>query len=111
LKRTGRLKNVRLALSLDEVGRGSRFDLHAVVSGQRWERAILKHKGVGFVQDPAGEGNSDHREFGRAGVRATGKLGVVDEPLRHTAADKPGRLQRRAFARVLKIVWPLVRDY
>jgi Zn-dependent M28 family amino/carboxypeptidase len=111
LQRTRRLEHVRLALSLDEVGRGTRFDLHAVVSGQPWERRIVARKGVGFVRDPVGEGNSDHREFGRAGVRATGKLGVVDEPLRHTAGDTPDRLQRRAFGRALKIVWPLVRDY
>src|SRR3954471_18770375 len=58
LRRMKRLKDVRLALSLDEVGRGSRFDLHAVVSGQRWERTLVANKDVGFVRDPAGEGNS-----------------------------------------------------
>ena len=29
LTKTNRLKDVKLALSLDEVGRGSRFDLHS----------------------------------------------------------------------------------
>ena len=42
---------------------------------------------------PAGEGNSDHRELARAGAPAA-KLGVVDEPCRHTACDTPDRLER-----------------
>jgi hypothetical protein len=44
--------------------------------------------GVRWVQDPKGEGNSDHRELARAGAPAA-KLGVVDEPCRHTACDTP----------------------
>ena len=54
-------------------------------------------------------GNSDHRELALAGAPAT-KLGVPDEPVRHTAADTPDRLQRGAFARVLRVVWPLLRQ-
>ena len=48
-------------------------------------------------------GNSDHREFELAGMRGV-KLGVPDEPVRHTAADTPDRLQRGAFRRVLRVV-------
>jgi hypothetical protein len=65
---------------------------------------------VSYVRDPQGEGNSDHRELARAGVPAA-KLGVVDEPCRHTACDTPDRLQRSSFTRVLRIVWPLLRTW
>jgi hypothetical protein len=114
LRRTQRLDDVRLALSLDEVGRGTRFDLHSTAPAPRAgvERRIIEAgKGsVRWVRDPAGEGNSDHRELARAGAPAA-KLGVVDEPCRHTACDTPDRLQQTAFARVLKIVWPLLRGW
>jgi hypothetical protein len=114
LKRTGRVRDVRVALSLDEVGRGTRFDLRSTASSPREtvERRILDAggKAVHWVKDPAGEGNSDHRELARAGVPAA-KLGVVDEPCRHTACDTPDRLERDAFTRVLKIVWPLLRTW
>ena len=108
LKRTNRLKDVRLALSLDEVGRGTRFELHSTASAPREsvEKRLLVD-GVRWMRDPAGEGNSDHRELARAGVPAA-KLGVVDEPCRHTACDTPDRLERRAFTRVLEIVWPVL---
>jgi Zn-dependent M28 family amino/carboxypeptidase len=114
LRRTGRLDDVRLALSLDEVGRGSRFALHSTASAPREdvEQRLLDAGGgsVRWVRDPAGEGNSDHRELARAGAPAA-KLGVVDEPCRHTACDTPDRLQRGTFTRVLGIVWPLLRTW
>jgi aminopeptidase YwaD len=115
LKRTRRLADVRLALSLDEVGRGTRFELRSPVVRTRTtvEAPILnaaKRAGVRvtWLRDSA-TGNSDHRELALAGAPAT-KLGVPDEPLRHTAADTPDRLQRGAFARVLRVVWPLLRE-
>ena len=107
------MKDVRLALSLDEVGRGTRFDLHSTASAPRAsvEQRTARRRGrVRWVRDPAGEGNSDHRELARAGVPAA-KLGVVDEPCRHTACDTPDRLERGAFTRVLEIVWPLLRTW
>ena len=112
LRRTDRLDDVRLALSLDEVGRGSRFDLHSTASSPRAgvEQRILDAGRVQWVRDPVGEGNSDHRELARAGAPAA-KLGVHDEPCRHTACDTPDRLERSAFARVLEIVWPLLRTW
>jgi Zn-dependent M28 family amino/carboxypeptidase len=114
LKRDGRLKDVKLALSLDEVGRGTRFDLHSTATAPRVsvEKRILDAASgaVRWVRDPKGEGNSDHRELARAGAPAA-KLGVVDEPCRHTACDTPDRLQRPAFTKVLKIVWPLLRTW
>ena len=114
LRRTNRLRDVKLALSLDEVGRGSRFDLHSTATAPREEveRRIIDAGGgkVKWVQDPAGEGNSDHRELARAGAPAA-KLGVPSEPCRHTACDTPDRLQKSAFTRVLRIVWPLLRTW
>ncbi len=112
LKRTDRLRDVKLALSLDEVGRGSRFDLHSTAQAPRQdvERRLMAQGSVRWVQDPAGEGNSDHRELARAGAPAA-KLGVQTEPCRHTACDTPDRLERGAFTRILRIVWPLLRTW
>ena len=115
LRRTGRLRDVRLALSLDEVGRGRRFELRSPVARARTtvERPILaaarrESVDVRWLRD-SGTGNSDHRELALAGAPAA-KLGVPDEPCRHTACDTPDRLQRGAFARVLRVVWPLLGD-
>ncbi len=115
LRRTNRLRDVRLALSLDEVGRGRRFELRSPVARERAtvEQAILqagRRQGVATTwQRDSDTGNSDHREFALAGAPAA-KLGVPDEPLRHTAGDTPNRLQKGAFARVLRVVWPLLRE-
>jgi Zn-dependent M28 family amino/carboxypeptidase len=112
LRKMDRLGDVRLALSLDEVGRGSRFDLHSTADAPREnvERRIMARGTVKWVKDPAGEGNSDHRELARAGAPAA-KLGVPSEPCRHTACDTPDRLERGAFTRILRIVWPLLRTW
>ena len=115
LRRTHRLQDVRFALSLDEVGRGTRFELRSPVARPRAtvETRILTaarqaNVDVTWLRDSA-TGNSDHRELALAGAPAT-KLGVPDEPVRHTARDTPDRLQRGAFARVLRVVWPLLRE-
>ncbi len=115
LRRTDRLRAVHLALSLDEVGRGARFELRSPVPRTRptveqpiLEAARAAHVDVTWLRDTA-TGNSDHRELALAGAPAA-KLGVPDEPLRHTAKDTPDRLQRGAFARVLRVVWPLLRE-
>jgi hypothetical protein len=116
LRRTHRLKDVRLALALDEVGRGTRFELRSPTAKPRTrvERPILEaakqaHVDVTWLRDSS-TGNSDHRELALAGAPAA-KLGVPDEPCRHTACDTPDRLSRGAFARVLNVVWPLLREW
>jgi aminopeptidase YwaD len=115
LRRSGRLGDVHLALSLDEVGRGTRFELRSPVARARpaVEGRVLgaaRRAGVGVTwRRDSATGNSDHRELALAGAPAT-KLGVPDEPVRHTAADTADRLQRGAFARVLRVVWPLLRE-
>src|SRR3954469_23392097 len=62
LQKTKRLKDVKLALSLDEVGRGRKFDLHSTATRiGPLERTLLDAGATRWVQDPRGEGNSDHR--------------------------------------------------
>lgn len=109
----GRAKDVEFALSLDEVGRGSRFWLRSPVTAPRdgVERRLLASAtrakvAVRWVRDTS-TGNSDHRELALAGLPAM-KLGVPDDSCRHTACDRAERLQRGAFQRVLRVVAPLI---
>ncbi len=99
-----RANDLRFVLSLDEVGRGSTFHLRSRANRKRVEGRIVKagRGAVRWVAD-SGTGNSDHREFALAGLPAA-KLGVPDDPLRHTAGDTPGRLQPRAFVKARAIV-------
>jgi aminopeptidase YwaD len=113
LQRMGRGGDLRYGLSLDEVGRGRSFWLRSPAAAPRRgvERALLAAAretdvSVRWVRD-SGTGNSDHREFELAGLRAM-KLGVPDDPCRHTACDTPGRLQRAAFTRALRLVLELL---
>jgi Zn-dependent M28 family amino/carboxypeptidase len=107
---------LRYALSVDEVGRGRTFRLRSPVAAPRKgvEREILDAaRDVGVTVDWAadtGTGNSDHREFELAGMRGV-KIGVPDEPVRHTAADTPDRLQRAAFRRVLRVLEAVLARY
>jgi aminopeptidase YwaD len=106
-----RAKDLRFVLSLDEVGRGTTFQLRSPAPRARRsvERRIVKagRGAVRWARD-SGSGNSDHREFALAGLPAA-KLGVPDDPCRHTACDRPSRLQPRAFVRVRGIVERLLR--
>jgi aminopeptidase YwaD len=107
----GRADDLRWALSLDEVGRGRTMWLRSP-SRRRFERRVLEAaSGTGltvrWVADE-GSGNSDHREFGLAGLTA-GKLGVPDNPLRHTAADRAGRLREGTFPRVRRLLEQLLQ--
>ena len=99
------------ALSLDEVGRGRAMDLRSPRK-RRFERRVLAAAaGTGlrlrWLAD-GGTGNSDHREFGLAGYTAA-KLGVVDNPRRHTAADVARNLQNGTFPRVRRLVEQLLQ--
>jgi hypothetical protein len=116
LRRMHRLEDVRLALSIDEVGRGRRFELRSPVARPRAtvEKPILAAARRGSVEvrwlRDSATGNSDHRELALAGAPAA-KIGVPDDRCRHAACDAPDRLQRTAFARVLRVVWPLLREW
>jgi hypothetical protein len=110
-----RADDLRFVLSLDEVGRGTTFHLRSKANRKDVEGRVVKagRGAVRWVRDAGersgdeasgrGRGNSDHREFSLAGLPAA-KLGVPDEPVRHTAADTPDRLQPRAFVKVRAIV-------
>ena len=104
-----RKRDLRFVLSLDEVGRGTTFHLRSARYRSKVEGKIVKagRGAVRWIKD-AGSGNSDHREFTLAGLPAA-KLGVPDEPCRHTACDTPDRLQPKAFTRVRAIVERLLR--
>jgi hypothetical protein len=97
---------LRWALSLDEVGRGRELWLRSPAR-RRFERRVQDAAAgtglrVRWVPD-GGPGNSDHREFGLAGLTAA-KLGVPDNPVRHTAADVAARLREGAFPRVRRLL-------
>jgi aminopeptidase YwaD len=112
-----RSRDLRLVLSLDEVGRGRTFHLRSPAAAQRTgvERAVIRagRGSVRWVRDAGersgdeasgrGRGNSDHREFALAGLPAA-KLGVPDDPCRHTTCDRPSRLQAGTFPFVRGIV-------
>jgi hypothetical protein len=101
-----RAADLRFVLSLDEVGRGRTFHLRSPAARPRRnvERAIIRagRGSVRWVKD-FGTGNSDHREFALAGLPAA-KLGVPDDPCRHTACDRPSRLQAGTFSLVRGVV-------
>ena len=102
-------RRLRYALSLDEVGRGTHFRLRSPAARprKRVERELLSAR-IDWQRDEE-TGNSDHREFELAGMRGV-KLGVLDNPCRHTACDTPDRLQRRSFAIVLLAVERALRS-
>jgi peptidase M28-like protein len=112
----GARKRLRWALSLDEVGRDYPFWLRSPAGAPRpgVEGALLAAAGradtsVTWLRDES-TGNSDHREFELLGLPGA-KLGVGagGEPCRHTACDRPSRLEptplvlaRRAVAEALR---------
>jgi aminopeptidase YwaD len=101
-----RRADLRFVLSLDEVGRGRTFHLRSTAARPRRkvEKAIIRagRGTVRWVRDSA-TGNSDHREFALAGLPAA-KLGVPDDPCRHTTCDRPSRLQAGTFPLVRGVV-------
>ena len=95
----GGKRRLQWALSLDEVGRDRPFWLRSPVPMVRSgvEGALLRaarraHVPVSWVRDED-TGNSDHPEFELLGLPGR-KLGVGagGEPCRHTACDRPERL-------------------
>jgi Iap family predicted aminopeptidase len=110
LRRMGRLADVRLALSLDEVGRGRTMWLRSR-SGLPAPAVLRAARGTGlavrWVPD-TGSGNSDHRELQLVGLPAA-KLGVPSNPCRHEPCDRAGRLDAATFAAVGHLVDRLVR--
>ena len=109
--RARRARDLRWALSIDEVGRGRELWLRSPKLRRFDRRVVAAAAGTGlrarWVAD-GGSGNSDHREFGLAGLTAA-KLGVPDDPIRHTAGDVAGRLQEPTFPRVRRLLETLLQ--
>jgi hypothetical protein len=108
--RLGRRGDLRLALSLDEVGRGGRFFLQSPhprprpgVEGLVLAAGRASNATVRFAAD-SGTGNSDHREFELSGLPAA-KLGPWngDEACRHLPCDTWQRLERRTLNLALRV--------
>jgi Peptidase family M28 len=107
---------VRWALSLDEVGRGSRFLIRSPVSAPRRgvERELMA---AGRAQDVSvawrrddGLGHSDHREIELYAKKPGMKLGVYGNACRHQACDTADRLERAAFRRVQRVVETVIQQ-
>jgi len=114
VKRERRTRDLRLALSLDEVGRGTRMHLHSSARSPRRgvEHAVTRAaRGTGlsvrWLRD-SGSGNSDHREFQIRGLPAA-KLGVPDNPYRHSPRDTRDKLNAATFPRVRRLLEALAR--
>jgi aminopeptidase YwaD len=110
VNRESRRGDLRIALSLDEVGRGRRFFLQSPharardqVEGRVLRAAARSTVRTRFAPD-SGTGNSDHREFELSGLPAA-KLGPWNgaEPCRHTACDTWQRLDRTTLNMALAI--------
>ena len=89
----------RLALSLDEVGRGTRFDLHSTATAPRDERRAAAHAQAtasAGSRTPPARATRDHRELARAG-RARG------EARRPERALPPHRLRHARPARARRV--------
>jgi aminopeptidase YwaD len=109
--RLGRRGDLRIALSLDEVGRGGRFFLQSPhprarpsVEGRVLAAARDAGARVRFAPD-SGAGNSDHREFELSGLPAA-KLGPWNgtEPCRHRPCDTWRLLDRGTLNDALDLV-------
>ena len=116
VKRKGRARDLRFALSVDMVGRGKRFYLRSPHSGVRKvvERRVLAAARrakvrVNWERD-SGTGNSDHREFELAGLPAMViQVWRGHDPCHHAPCDRTERLQKDALNRVTRVLFELLR--
>jgi aminopeptidase YwaD len=112
----GGQRRLQWALSLDEVGHDRPFWLRSPVHAARpgVEGALLRAARragvpVSWVRDES-TGNSDHREFELLGLPGV-KLGVGagGEPCRHTACDRPERLDPTSLRLARRLVEAALR--
>jgi Peptidase family M28 len=115
IKREGRARDLRFALSLDMVGRGKRFYLRSPeprvregVEGAILAAARRAEVVVRWARD-SGSGNSDHREFELAGLAGSVlQVWKGADACHHEACDRPGRLQKPALNRALEVAEEVV---
>jgi aminopeptidase YwaD len=115
VKNKGRAGDLRWALSVDMIGRGKRFYLRSPrprtrpgVEGEMLAAARRAEVTLRWARD-SGTGNSDHREFEQAGLPAA----VIEvwqghDACHHQACDRPGRLQKGALNRVVRVTSELI---
>jgi aminopeptidase YwaD len=116
VKAEGRGGELRFALSLDMVGRGKRFYLRSPrpairdgVEGLILAAARRAGVTVRWSRD-SGTGNSDHREFELAGLPAAVlQVWKGIDACHHQGCDRPGRLQKPAMRRAVRIAEEVVK--
>jgi aminopeptidase YwaD len=116
VKAEGRGGDLRFALSVDMVGRGKRFYLRSPQAQARdgVEGVILAASRradvtVRWSRD-SGTGNSDHREFELAGLAgAVLEVWKGVDACHHEGCDRPGRLQKPAMKRALRLAEEVVK--
>jgi hypothetical protein len=116
VKDEGRAGDLRIALSLDEVGLGRRFYLRSPVPAIRASaegEVLAAARGaevtVHWAPD-SGTGNSDHREFALAGLPgAVLEVWKGEFACHHLACDRARLLQKPALNRALRIAEEVVK--
>lgn len=115
IRRRGRARDLRLALSVDMVGRGKRFYLRSPrprvrrgVEGRVLAAARRAGVRVRWARD-SGQGNSDHRELELAGMPAAVlQAWRGTDRCHHERCDRTGRLQQGALRRVQRLLEALI---
>jgi hypothetical protein len=115
LRSRDRAGDLRIALSVDMVGRGRRFYLRSPQPSARpgVEGAVLAAASrtgvtVRWARD-SGTGDSDHREFELAGLPAAVlEAWGGEDACHHEGCDRPGRLQAGALRRAQRVAAELV---
>jgi Zn-dependent M28 family amino/carboxypeptidase len=110
-----RADDLRFALSIDMVGRGRHFYLRSpephvrdAVEGTILAAARRAGVTVRWARD-SGTGNSDHREFELAGLPgAVLEVWKGIDRCHHEGCDRPGRLQKPAMKRALRVAEQVV---
>jgi hypothetical protein len=116
VKDEGRADDLRIALSMDEVGLGRRFYLRSPVpavrasaEGEVLAAARRAEVTLRWARD-SGTGNSDHREFALAGLPgAVLEVWKGEFACHHLACDRPRLLQKPALSRALRIAEEVVK--
>lgn len=116
VKQEGRARDLRVALSLDEVGLGRRFYLRSpqpgIRSGVEGEILAASRRAgvtVRWARD-SGTGNSDHREFELAGLPgANMEVWKGEFACHHLACDRARLLQKPALNRALRVAEEVVK--
>ena len=114
LLRRGRGDDLRIALSVDEVGRGTSFRVRSGAGSPRGGierpllRAVRRSGGSARWVRDSNSGNSDHREFQIRGLPAA-KLGQPGHPCRHEPCDRARLLRPGTFGLIREALERLLR--